>query len=82
MALNYAEKYSAQIDERFKQGAITAPAINNNYDFVGVKTVKVYSIPTADMNDYTGLHPGNDPEQGSFFHLHHRPWRQSRSDDD
>jgi N4-gp56 family major capsid protein len=53
MALNYAEKYSAQIDERFKQGSITAPAINNNYDFVGVKTVKVYSIPTADMNDYT-----------------------------
>ena len=51
MALNYAEKYSAQIDERFKQGSITAPAINNNYDFVGVKTVKVYSIPTADMND-------------------------------
>ena len=28
MALNYAEKYSAQIDERFKQGSITAPAIN------------------------------------------------------
>lgn len=53
MAINYAEKYSTQIDERFKKGSITAPAISNSYDFVGVKTVKVYSIPTAEMNDYT-----------------------------
>lgn len=53
MAINYAEKYSAQIDERFKKGSITGAAINNDYEFVGVKTVKVFSIPTADMNDYT-----------------------------
>ena len=53
MAINYAEKYSAKIDERFKLGAVTAPAVNNDYDFVGVKTVKVYSIPTVAMGDYT-----------------------------
>lgn len=53
MAINYAEKYSAKIDERFKIGAVSAPAINNDYDFVGVQTVKVYSVPTAAMNDYT-----------------------------
>ncbi|WP_307770653.1 hypothetical protein, partial [uncultured Phascolarctobacterium sp.] len=53
MAINYADKYSAKIDERFKTGALTAPAINNDYDFTGVQTVKVYSIPTAGMNDYT-----------------------------
>ena len=51
MAINYADKYSAKIDERFKTGALTAPAINNDYDFTGVQTVKVYSIPTAGMND-------------------------------
>lgn len=45
MAINYADKYSAKIDERFKTGALTAPAINNDYDFTGVQTVKVYSIP-------------------------------------
>ena len=53
MAINYADKYSAKIDERFNTVALTAPAINNDYDFTGVQTVKVYSIPTADMNDYT-----------------------------
>lgn len=53
MAINYAEKYSTKIDERFKLGAKTAPAVNNDYDFVGVETVKVYSIPTAAMNNYT-----------------------------
>ena len=39
MAVNYAEKYSAKIDERFKIGAVTTPAVNNDYDFIGVKTV-------------------------------------------
>ena len=53
MAINYAEKYAAKIDERFQLGAITTPAVNNDYDFSGVKTVKVYSIPTVAMGDYT-----------------------------
>ena len=53
MAINYAEKYSAKIDEKFKLASVTAAAVNNDYDFVGVKTVKVYSIPTVAMGDYT-----------------------------
>lgn len=53
MAVNYAEKYSEKIDERFTLVSQTTSAVNNDYDFVGVKTVKVYSIPTAEMNDYT-----------------------------
>lgn len=53
MAINYAEKYSAKIDEQFSLEAKSTPAVNNNYDFVGVKTVKVYSIPTVEMVDYT-----------------------------
>lgn len=53
MTVNLAEKYSTKIDEKFKLGAVTTPAVNNDYDFVGVKTVKVYSIPTVAMGDYT-----------------------------
>lgn len=53
MAINYAAKYSDKVDERFKIGAQTTPAVNNEYEFTGVNTVKVYSIPTAPMNDYT-----------------------------
>ena len=53
MAVNYAEKYSTKVDERFTLGAVTTPAVNNEYEFVGVKTVKVYSIGTVEMGDYT-----------------------------
>lgn len=53
MAVNYASKYAQKIDERFTREALSTPAVNQDYDFVGVKTVNVYSIPTAEMNDYT-----------------------------
>ena len=52
MAINFAEKYLTQIDERFKQASLTGAAVNNNFDWIGVKTVNVYSIPTTAMNDY------------------------------
>ena len=57
MAINYAEKYSAKVDERFTLGSLVNAIINKDYDFTGVKTVKVYSIATASMNDYarTGM---------------------------
>lgn len=53
MAINYASKYAQKIDERFSREALTASTVNNDYDFVGVQTVNVYSIPTAQMNDYS-----------------------------
>ncbi|MEG2857229.1 MAG: N4-gp56 family major capsid protein [Clostridia bacterium] len=52
MATNYAEKYAQQVDEKFTQASITERAINKDYDFVGAKTVKVFSVPTVAMNDY------------------------------
>lgn len=52
MAINFAQKYASTIDERFKLGAVTTPAVNMDYDFTGVKTVKVYSIPTVSLGDY------------------------------
>lgn len=53
MAINYASKYASQIDERFSKEALSNGAVNQDYDFVGVQTVNVYSVPTAPMNDYT-----------------------------
>ena len=53
MAINYAEKYSSQVDERFKLGMLTSALVNYAYDWLGVSTVKVYSVPTAEMNDYS-----------------------------
>lgn len=53
MAINYAAKYSEKIDERFALMSVTAPAVNDDFDFIGVKTVNVYSIPTKALNDYS-----------------------------
>lgn len=50
--INYAEKYSSVVDERFKLGALTNQAVNNDYEFTGVDTIKISSVPTAPMNDY------------------------------
>lgn len=52
MAINYASKYAQKIDERFSKESMSNPVINSDYDFVGAKTVNVYSVPTAPMNDY------------------------------
>lgn len=52
MAINYASKHAAQIDELFSAGSITEAIVNKDYDFTGVKTVVVHSVPTVPMNDY------------------------------
>ena len=53
MAVNYAAKYSQQVDERFKLGSLTSSLVNYAFEWLGVSTVKVYSMPTAAMGDYT-----------------------------
>ena len=57
MAVNLASKFSTKVDERFSLRSLTEIGINNDYDWTGVKTVSVWSIPTVAMNDYsrTGL---------------------------
>ena len=52
MAVNYAAKYANVVDERFKLGSLTSAIINNNFDWLGVKTVKVFSRDLATLNDY------------------------------
>ena len=51
--VNYADKYSPQVAERFTRGAVSASIVNNDYDFVGVNAVNVYSIPIVELGNYT-----------------------------
>ncbi len=51
--MNYASKYSSQVDERFKLGSLTQGIINDNYDWVGVNAVNVYSRDLATLGNYT-----------------------------
>ncbi len=53
LGMNYAEKYSPIVDERFALGSLTGGMVNNEYEWIGVQTVNVYSIPTAAMNNYS-----------------------------
>jgi len=65
MAMNLAAKFSDKVDERFTRESFSEGVLGNAYDFNGVKTVTVYSVPTAPMNDYT-RHPSdytNNPIQ-------------------
>lgn len=52
MAVNYTEKYASKIAERFKIGSLTDSACGHDYDFVGAKTIKVYSVDTVPLNDF------------------------------
>ena len=53
--INLAEKYSKQVQERFYEDSYTQSSFATDLDaeFVGVKTVRVYEVDTAPMNDYT-----------------------------
>lgn len=65
MAVNYAAKYAPQVDERFTLGALSTSVVNDEYDFIGVETVNVYSIPVVEMNDYktSGSNRYGDPSE-------------------
>lgn len=52
MPVNLAAKYEKKVDERFKLKSLTEAMVNREYDWTGVDTIKVYSIPTVGMNDY------------------------------
>ena len=66
MAVNLASKYSKKVDERFALESFTENiGLNKSYDWNGVKSITVYSIDTAPMNDYTrsGLSRYGTPEE-------------------
>lgn len=53
MAMNLAAKYSNKVDERFYAESQALMGTNQEYDWEGVDTVKVYQVDTVPMQDYT-----------------------------
>lgn len=51
--INLADKYSKKVAERFSLSSITDAYAGKDYEFSGVKSIKVYSIDTVAMGDYT-----------------------------
>jgi hypothetical protein len=54
--MNLASKFSDKVDERFQRESFAAGVTGNAYEFDGVQSVNIYSVPTAPMSDYT-RHP-------------------------
>lgn len=52
MAIELVQKYSPYVDEIFAKESKLDLLTNKDYDFTGAKSVKVYKITTAEMNDY------------------------------
>ncbi len=50
--LNYAAKYASEVDKRFVLGALSQGVINNNFDWLGVETVEVFSRDLVTLNNY------------------------------
>lgn len=53
MAVNKALKYSPEVVERFQTTSLTEPAVGKDYDWTGVDTIKLYSVDTVAMNNYS-----------------------------
>ena len=52
MAIELATKYSPYVDEIFKAESKKPLLTNDDFDWTGAHTIKVYKIGTAPMNDY------------------------------
>lgn len=61
MARELVTKYLPYVDELFTQESKKSLLTNNDFSFDGAKTVKLYKISTAEMNDYgrNGAASGN-----------------------
>ena len=71
MAADLVTKYLPYVDEMFSQESKKSILTNNDFSFDGAKTVKLYKISTADMNDYgrNGATTGNWSRYGSVKDL-------------
>lgn len=52
MAINLATKFLPYVDEKFTTESKKSILTNQDFDWTGAKTVKVYKVSTSKMNDY------------------------------
>ena len=50
--IDLVTKFSPLVDERFEVESKTSLVTNKDYDFIGTHSIKIYSVFTAEMNDY------------------------------
>ncbi len=65
MAINLATKFLPYVDEKFTTESKKSLLTNNDFDWTGAHTIKVYKVTTSQMNDYTRNTP--DGMSGSRY---------------
>lgn len=65
MAINLASKYSDKIAEGFRLKSVVDGTVCKDYDFEGVKNLKIYTPVTQSLNDYkrSGTNRYGDPTE-------------------
>lgn len=53
MAINLTGKFSDKVAERFSMKSLTDAFSGKDYDFSGVKSIKIYSVDSVPVGDYT-----------------------------
>ena len=62
MSIELVTKYQKYVDEQFSQESKAHLLTNQDFDFDGAHTVKIYKISTAEMNNYARNGYDNDHE--------------------
>ena len=52
MAITLTEKFAPYTDEQFKNESKRSLVTNQDFDWTGAHTIKVYKIQTSEMQDY------------------------------
>ena len=71
MAIELATKFQPYTDEQFSTESKKSMLTNQDFDWTGAHTVKIYKVTTAGMNDYgrTGPHGSNWSRYGAVESL-------------
>ena len=75
MAITLTEKFAPYTDEQFKNESKRSPVTNQDFDWTGAHTIKVYKIQTSGMQDYGRTGPAGDnfSRYGSIADLNAAP---------
>ncbi len=71
MSIELATKYEPYVDELFSSESKTSLLTNTDFDWTGAKTVKIWKIGTADLNDYSRNRSSADDEEAQLSRFGH-----------
>lgn len=66
MAIDLVTKFAPYTDEQFKNESKKSLLTNDDFDWTGAHTIKVYKISTSTMNDYKRNGPVPDGQWSRF----------------